>query len=207
MPRSATPPDGARCSIARSLEVLGERWTLLVVREAFRGRTRFAEFRDALGIATDVLTVRLRTLVDCGVLERRAYREPGSRERYSYHLTPAGHDLRLVLGALQQWGDAHRPSGHGPAVVYRSAADGGAVRVAFVDSVGAEIDVRDVVSAPGPGWPGTGADPDAGADTVVVPGLGGGPEAAQVVVSVPEGRPPVDRDGQPVSVATGSREG
>ncbi|MCK9932879.1 helix-turn-helix transcriptional regulator [Frankia sp. Mgl5] len=206
MPRSAAPPDGARCSIARSLEVLGERWTLLVVREAFRGRTRFAEFRDALGIATDVLTVRLRTLVEAGVLERQAYREPGSRERYSYHLTPAGHDLRLVLGSLQQWGDTHRPSGHGPATVYRSAVGGEPVRVAFVDGAGAEIDVRDVVSTPGPGWPRIEAGPDIDAG----PDADAGPEAAQPAVSVPEGRPPVDAvdgTGQPVSVATGSREG
>jgi DNA-binding HxlR family transcriptional regulator len=135
-----------RCSIARSLEVLGERWTLLVVREALRGRTRFAEFRDALGVAPDVLTTRLRTLVDAGVLERRAYREPGSRERHSYHLTPDGLRLRLVLGALQQWGDARRPDDDPPPALLRERESGKQVRVVFSDPDGAEIDCTDVES-------------------------------------------------------------
>ncbi len=144
-------PSGPRCSIARTLEVVGERWSLLVVREAFRGRTRFAEFRDALGIASDVLTARLRTLVEAGILERRPYQDAGARERYSYHLTPAGVDLRLVLGALQQWGDVHRPSGFGPAAILRSTRDGGTARVAFVDGDDRAVPVTDVVSVPGPG--------------------------------------------------------
>ncbi|HEX4361786.1 MAG TPA: helix-turn-helix domain-containing protein [Pseudonocardia sp.] len=124
---------GLTCSIARSLEVLGERWSLLIVREAFSGVTRFADFRAALGVAPDVLTERLRTLVEAGVLERRPYREPGSRPRHDYHLTPAGRDLRLVLAALQQWGDEHCPSPGGPTVVRRTGDGGRAVRVAFVD--------------------------------------------------------------------------
>lgn len=152
--RQRADREPSTCSIERSLEVLGERWTLLVIREAFRGCTRFAEFRDALGIAPDVLTARLRTLVAAGILERRPYREPGARERFSYHLTPAGYDLRIVLGALQQWGDAHRRSDRGPATLLRSRRDGGPVRVVFVDQAGAELDVRDVVSVPGPGWRG-----------------------------------------------------
>src|SRR4051794_28734394 len=101
--------DSTSCAIARSLAVLGERWTMLILREAFNGTTRFAQFRDNLGVAPDVLTDRLATLVEYGVLEREPYREPGARTRYAYHLTPAGAELRLVLGALQQWGDAHLP--------------------------------------------------------------------------------------------------
>ena len=141
----------SRCSIARTLEVVGERWTFLVVREALRGRTRFAEFRDALGIASDVLTNRLRTLVEAGIMERRSYREPGSRERFSYHLTPAGVDLRLVLGALQQWGDAHRPSGYGPAAILKSRRDGGGARVAFVDDHNQVLPMDQVANIAGPG--------------------------------------------------------
>lgn len=148
---TATPKEtNARCSVARSLDVLGERWALLIVREAFFGRTRFAELRDALGVAPDVLTARLKRLVEAGVLERRAYREPGARERHSYHLTPAGRDLALVLGAIQQWGDAHAPSGHGPARLMRTGDDA-PVRVAFVDADGREVDPADVRSIPGPG--------------------------------------------------------
>ena len=140
-----------RCSIARTLEVVGERWTFLVVRDAFRGRTRFAEFKESLGIASDVLTARLRTLVDAGILERRAYRDVGARERCSYHLTPAGLDLRLVLGALQQWGDEHRPSGYGPAALLTSTRDGGPARVVFVDDDDRVLPVTEVASVAGPG--------------------------------------------------------
>ena len=78
---AATLEKDLRCSIARSLEVLGERWTLLVVREACWGTTRFSEFRRALGVAPDVLADRLGTLVDIGVLERRPYRVEGGRQR------------------------------------------------------------------------------------------------------------------------------
>src|SRR5258705_8836225 len=86
------------CSIARSLGVLGERWTFLILREAMDGVTRFAQFRDALGIAPDVLTDRLTTLVDYGVMTRAPYQEPGSRSRYAYTLTPAGEELHVALG-------------------------------------------------------------------------------------------------------------
>lgn len=140
-----------RCSIARTLEVVGERWSFLVVREALRGRTRFAEFRDSLGIASDVLSARLRTLVEAGIMERHSYREPGARERFSYHLTPAGIDLRLVLGALQQWGDVHRPTAYGPAAILRSRRDGGGARVAFVDDQDQVLPLSDVANTAGPG--------------------------------------------------------
>lgn len=131
------------CSIARSLEVLGERWTFLVVREALTGTTRFADFRAALGVAPDILTNRLNTLVAAGVLERRPYREEGRRTRHEYHLTAAGADLRVVLGALQQWGDEHRPYSLGP-TIERRAPDGRPLRVAFVDDDGHEVPLPDV---------------------------------------------------------------
>src|SRR3954454_13011448 len=83
------------CSIARTLEVLGERWTFLVVREALAGTTRFADFRATLGVAPDVLTTRLNTLVEAGVLERRPYQDDGRRTRQEYVVTRAGDDLRV----------------------------------------------------------------------------------------------------------------
>ena len=89
----ATPPE-LMCSIARSLCVLGERWTFLILREAFFGVTRFSEFRDRLGVAPDVLTERLATLTEAGVLTREPYQEPGRRARYAYQLTPAGRELQ-----------------------------------------------------------------------------------------------------------------
>jgi DNA-binding HxlR family transcriptional regulator len=124
--------DEPACSIERSLQVLGERWTLLVLREIFAGRSRFADIQAALGIATNLLTARLKTLVDAGILETRTYQEPGSRSRYSYHLTKAGQDLRLILAALQQWGDEHRPRPSGPSSLRRTRTDSRPVHVAFV---------------------------------------------------------------------------
>src|SRR6201995_2677721 len=91
-PATDTPPD-LMCSIARSLCVLGERWTFLILREAFSGVTRFSEFRDRLGVAPDVLTERLATLTEAGVLTREPYQEPGRRARDAYPLTPSGRGL------------------------------------------------------------------------------------------------------------------
>jgi DNA-binding HxlR family transcriptional regulator len=127
------------CAITRSLGVLGERWTFLVLREAFDGVTRFAQFRDRLHVAPDVLTDRLATLVEYGVLEKVAYREPGSRSRDAYELTPAGRELAVVLGALQQWGDEHLPWREGPSVLRRVRDTDRPVHIGFVDDRGREI--------------------------------------------------------------------
>src|ERR1700746_824234 len=105
-------PDEA-CSIARTLGVVGERWTLLILREAFLGATRFAEFRDRLRVAPDILSARLGTPVESGVMAREPYREPGARSRFAYRLTPAGRELQVVLSALQQWGDERPPPPEG----------------------------------------------------------------------------------------------
>jgi DNA-binding HxlR family transcriptional regulator len=133
------------CSIARSLTVLGERWTFLILREALSGATRFAQFRDALGVAPDVLTDRLSTLVATGVLTREPYQEPGRRSRFAYHLTPAGRELSVVLGSLQQWGDAHLPPPGGPTVVRRARDTGRPLHVGYIDDRGREVDTGDVV--------------------------------------------------------------
>lgn len=140
------------CSIARTLEVLGERWTFLVVREALSGTTRFADFRVTLGVAPDILTNRLNTLVEAGVLERRPYQEEGRRTRHEYHVTPAGRELRVVLGALQQWGDAHRPYSKGPTVIRRSADDR-PLHVAYVDDEGREVPLDEVRFLRTPAYP------------------------------------------------------
>ena len=136
----STREEELTCSIARALEVVGDRWTLLILREAaLHDVTRFADFRDRLGIAPDILTNRLGILVDGGVMERKPYREPGARTRYSYHLTPAGEKVRLVLAALQQWGDETRPPASGPSALRRSADEDRPVRVAFVDDTDAVV--------------------------------------------------------------------
>src|SRR3981081_179743 len=136
---SRTPRAEPTCSVARALEVLGERWTFLILREAFSGITRFADFRAALGVAPHVLSDRLAPLAQAGVLEKQPYREPGARVRFSYHLTPAGRELRVVLCALQQWGDEHVPHEAGPTIIRRTVEGNRPVRVAFVDDTGSEV--------------------------------------------------------------------
>ena len=104
------------CSIAQSLEVLGDWWTLLLIREAFLGTRRFAEFASALGISKNILTRRLRHLVDHGVMERVDAGVHG--RRYEYVLTPMGKDLATMLTALRQWGDRWIfGRGHEPLVI------------------------------------------------------------------------------------------
>ena len=98
--------DGPRnCSVARTLEVVGDRWSLLVIREALLGAHRFDQMQRGTGAPRDILAARLRKLVETGVLERRRYQE--RPPRFEYHLTEAGRDLHPVITALRQWGDRH----------------------------------------------------------------------------------------------------
>jgi DNA-binding HxlR family transcriptional regulator len=133
------------------MEILGAKWSILIVRNALRGMTKFSEFRDGLGIPSDVLTARLGSLVDAGILERRSYKEPGDRERSSYHLTQSGEDLKLMLAAIAQWGELHRPTEFGPATLHLDATTDEPVRVAFVDPADHIVPADDVVVVPGPG--------------------------------------------------------
>ena len=107
------------CSVARALAVVGERWSLLIVREALDGARRFGEFRDRLGIASNLLAARLDTLVAAGVLRRVPYQEAGSRPRMEYHLTEQGQDLRPTLITLLEWGDKYLADPQGPSVIVR----------------------------------------------------------------------------------------
>jgi DNA-binding HxlR family transcriptional regulator len=100
--------DSGACSIARTMTVLGEPWTMLVVRDLLHGVRRFDDLVAHLGIARTVLTRRLAVLAEAGLVETAEYREPGRRTRREYRLTEAGQDLRPVLLALMQYGDRHR---------------------------------------------------------------------------------------------------
>jgi len=149
------------CSIERALVVLGERWTFLILRQSLMyGQTRFADIQRSLGVASNVLTDRLDSLVSSGLLEKRPYRDGGSRTRFSYHPTRAGIDLKLVLGALQQWGDEYAPRPGGPTVVREVVGTwtGDApestqfARVAFVAEDARVLSVDDVRFTRGPGW-------------------------------------------------------
>ena len=108
-----------RCPIKHTLDVVGTRSTILLMREAYYGTTRFDDFAHRVGITDAVASARLRELVDAGLLVRRPYREPGQRTRYEYVLTPAGTDLLPVLLALWQWGDKHLAREEGPALLLR----------------------------------------------------------------------------------------
>lgn len=100
-----TSLDSMPCPIARSLDRVGEWWSILILRDAFRGRTRFDEFRKSLGIAPNMLSRRLASLVEAGLLEKRPYCE--RPPRHDYVLTPCGRDFQPVLQSLFAWGNRH----------------------------------------------------------------------------------------------------
>jgi DNA-binding HxlR family transcriptional regulator len=139
-----------RCQVVRTLDIVGEKWSLLIVRNALRGQTRFSEFRDQLGIPTDILTARLATLVEHGIFEKQSYRDPGNRERSSYHLTEAGRGLNVVMAAFNQWGEEFNPSTWGIASVFVDAEAQEKVEVAFVDESGVRVPAANVNIIPGP---------------------------------------------------------
>jgi DNA-binding HxlR family transcriptional regulator len=97
--------ENAKSSMARSLEIVGDWWTLLIVRDAFMGVRRFDDFQEHLGIARNILAARIRRLIDFGILERQLYQV--RPKRYEYVLTESGRDLKIVLFAIKQWGDMH----------------------------------------------------------------------------------------------------
>ena len=108
--------DAVNCSVARTLELVGARSTLLILREAFFGTRRFDDFRRRVGITEPIAAARLRELVDAGLLARRPYQDPGRRTRQEYVLTDKGRDLFPVLIALMYWGDRHLADPAGPPV-------------------------------------------------------------------------------------------
>lgn len=107
------------CSVGRALAVVGERWSLLIVREALDGVRRFRDFQSRLGIASNLLATRLETLVTADVLRRVPYQDPGGRRRFEYELTERGYDLRATLMALLEWGDKYLADPAGPSIVAR----------------------------------------------------------------------------------------
>jgi DNA-binding HxlR family transcriptional regulator len=140
--------DDQNCSIARTLEIVGERWTLLIIRDAFLGRSRFDEFQESLGIARNVLTDRLNRLVEERILERQRYSERPPRDEYV--LTEKGRELRLALTGLRQWGD--RYLSEQPPRLLQRRSDGKPVIVAFVPGDAANVlDETELESVPGPG--------------------------------------------------------
>jgi DNA-binding HxlR family transcriptional regulator len=147
-----TTVEHLNCSIGRSLEILGEWWTLLVLRDAFFGVRRFEDFVADLRISRGILTDRLATLVEHGVLERRRYQQ--RPDRYEYRLTDKGRDLFPVVMALMRWGDKWLSAAEvgGPPVIITHAACGHDVNGPFVCAhCGEPVSASDVHAVAGPG--------------------------------------------------------
>ena len=140
----------ANCSIARTVAILGERWTMVILRQAFLGARRFEDYQSGLGIARNMLTDRLRGLVESGILERRLYHE--RPPRYEYRLTKKGLDLYPILVSLMAWGDAHNAEDEGPPMILRHNTCGAITHPQLVCSeCGEVLDPREMRPEPGPG--------------------------------------------------------
>jgi DNA-binding HxlR family transcriptional regulator len=139
------------CSVERTLVLIGEKWTLVVLREVFQGIRRFEDMRERTVIGRQVLSARLSRLVEVGILRRESYQEPGQRQRFEYRLTQKGIDLHPVLLALMTWGDRYVADPDGPSLeLYHRDCDG-AVQLEMACSRGHRgLDPRQVRPRPGP---------------------------------------------------------
>jgi DNA-binding HxlR family transcriptional regulator len=141
---------GMECPVARTLEAIGEWWTMLILRDAFRGVRRFDDFQSRLGIARNILTSRLAGLTGAGILEKRLYSQ--RPPRYEYRLTPKGRALFPVLVAMMEWGSRWEPPAAGPAVRLVDRSTGQPVEAVLADAAtGRPLDPRDLALVPGPG--------------------------------------------------------
>jgi DNA-binding HxlR family transcriptional regulator len=129
------------CSIARALDIVGEKWALLAVREVFLGDRRFDEMVRRTGAPRDTLAARLRTLVDAGILERRQYCEHPAR--FEYHLTDAGRDLYPVVMTLMRWGDRYLAGDGGPPLVLQHRCGHRLVTEVVCQACGEPLEARD----------------------------------------------------------------
>lgn len=153
----ASHEDKQGCSIARTLDVIGDRWTILILRDSFRGVRRFDDFQRDLGIARNILTDRLQKLVDHGVLARRPYQQRPTR--YEYRLTPKGIALSPALVALMRWGDTWLCEDGGVPLVLTHKSCGTPLDQTFVCwECETTVQPTEIKSRPGPGAPATQVD-------------------------------------------------
>lgn len=136
-PRSPVPI--ARCHLARAIDLIGERWTLLILRAALFGVRRFDDFQKELDCPRTVLSGRLGQLTDAGILERQPYQEPGRRTRYEYVPTEKGMALQPVLIMLTQWADAHVAKSAPPPLRFTDLKSDKPVHVGFIGPSGREV--------------------------------------------------------------------
>ncbi|MFO1108997.1 MAG: helix-turn-helix domain-containing protein [Bradyrhizobium sp.] len=138
-----SPVKPCDCNLARSFELIGDRWTLLILRSAMYGVCRFDDFQAELDVPRSVLSARLAALVDAGIMEKRDYREQGQRARIEYPLTRMGAELGLPFFAMTAWGDKWLGEGE-PHFGLRSRANGQKLRVALVDERGKPAKPEDI---------------------------------------------------------------
>lgn len=139
-----------RDSVERTLEMVGDRWTFLILREAFFGVTRFGQLQRNLGIARNILSARLRMLVDAGLLERRRYH--ADPDWFEYHLTKMGRDLYPAIVALMRWGDEHLAGPEGaPLILHHDPCGHDAAPVLVCAHCGEAVRPEDITPEPGPG--------------------------------------------------------
>jgi DNA-binding HxlR family transcriptional regulator len=136
---------GDQCSVARSLEIVGTRSALLIMREAFYGTTRFDDFAVRVGMTEAVAAARLKELVSAGLLTRVPYQEPGQRTRFEYRLTEMGADLLPAVLALLQWGDKYLSDAGGPVAVTH-AEDGEPIQVEVRCAQGHQLKLGDLAA-------------------------------------------------------------
>jgi DNA-binding HxlR family transcriptional regulator len=143
----------ATCSVARALDALGAKSSVLVLREAFFGTRRFDDFVRRVGLGEPATAVRLKELVAAGLLERVPYREPGQRTRYEYQLTRKGEELLPVVTALREWGDAWAADEAGPTLDARHHDCGATVHTRLRCDNGHDVRPDEIDIEPGPGFP------------------------------------------------------
>ena len=137
------------CSLAQTLEVIGERWTLMILRDAFFGARRFSQFQKSLGVPKNILTTRLTQLVDEGIMEKRPAADGAHQE---YLLTERGYDLQPVLLSLMHWGDKHKPNPAGDRLVFVERSTGEPIRpMSAISQDGRPLASREIRATAGPG--------------------------------------------------------
>lgn len=136
---SRSPIELDDCRLARAIDLIGDRWSLLILRSAMYGVRRFDDFQDELGCPRTVLSGRLKALEENGLLKKMPYREPGKRARSEYVLSPMGADLLPVLIALTQWGDTWLAADEPAPISFTAGREKRPARVAFVDAAGQEV--------------------------------------------------------------------
>ncbi len=137
------------CSLAQTLDIIGERWTLLILRDVFFGSRRFSQFERSLGIAKNILASRLSSLVEEGILEKREAEDGGHCE---YTLTKAGLELQPILLSMTHWGDKHRPNPRGKRIEFVERATGAPIkRMSVMSKEGRVLKPMEIRAVAGPG--------------------------------------------------------